>query len=117
MCQTDRNINYVYDDATARKINTEVAEQRNSVLKQYKNALSSYSSKKVRIMYLMLFHLMNTERNKCDNEFEYSRKYSKGKLFDLSWVVLNEKNKQNRKYIKLYLLLYSFHSLHRFDFV
>jgi len=84
MCQKDRNINYVYDDATTKKINTEVAEQRNSVLKQYQNALSSYSSKKVHIMYLVLFHLMNAERNTCDNEFEYSRKYCKGKFFDFS---------------------------------
>ena len=78
MCQKERNINYVYDDASTKKINTEAAEQRNSVLKQYQNALSSYSSKKVHIAYLILFHLMNAERNTCDGKFEYSRKYSKG---------------------------------------
>jgi hypothetical protein len=83
MCQQERNINYVYDDTTTKKINTEAAEQRNSVLKQYQNALSSYSSKKVRIAYLVLFHLMNTERNKCDDQFEYNRRYAKGKLLDL----------------------------------
>jgi hypothetical protein len=84
MCQKERNINYAYDDATVKTINTEVAEQRNSVLKQYQNALSSYSSKKVHIIYLVLFHLMNSERNTCNNEFEYSRRYCKGKLFDIS---------------------------------
>lgn len=84
MCQKDRNINFVLDDATSRKINTEAAEQRNSVLKQYQNALSSYSSKKVHIVYLILFHLMNAERNTCADQFEYSRKYAKGKLSSIT---------------------------------
>jgi hypothetical protein len=76
MCRRERNIDYEYDSGTTKKINTEAAEQRNSVLKQYQNALSSYSAKKIRIAYLILFHLMNTERNTCDNQFEYSRKYA-----------------------------------------
>jgi hypothetical protein len=80
MCQKERNLDYVYTDEAAKTINTEAAEQRNSVLKQYHNALSSYSSKKARIAYLVLFHLMNCERNTCDGQFEYSRKYNKGKL-------------------------------------
>lgn len=77
MCQTERNIDYAYKGTT--KINTEAAEQRNSVVKQYQNALSSYSSKKIRIIYLVLFHLMNAESNTCDGQFEYSRKYANGK--------------------------------------
>ncbi|CAM4888675.1 unnamed protein product [Rotaria socialis] len=77
MCQKERNLDYIHTDEAAKSINTEVAEQRNSVLKQYHNALSSYSSKKARIAYLVLFHLMNCERNTCDNQFEYSRKYVK----------------------------------------
>lgn len=81
MCKKERNINDQYDNETAKQINTEAAEQRNSVLKQYQNALSSYSSKKIRIAYLILFHLMNCERNTCDKEFEYSRKYKKQKSF------------------------------------
>ncbi|CAF3875966.1 unnamed protein product [Rotaria magnacalcarata] len=76
MCQKERNLDYIHTDAAAKSINTEVAEQRNSVLKQYHNALSSYSSKKARIAYLVLFHLMNCERNTCDNQFEYIRKYA-----------------------------------------
>jgi hypothetical protein len=83
MCQKERNINYVFDDDTTKKINTEAAEQRNSVLKQYQNALSSYSSRKARIAYLVLFHLMNTERNTCDDRFEYCRKYAKGNFLHL----------------------------------
>jgi hypothetical protein len=83
MCQKERNINYVFDDDTTKKINTEAAGQRNSVLKQYQNALSSYSSRKARIAYLVLFHLMNTERNTCDDRFEYCRKYAKGNFLHL----------------------------------
>lgn len=80
MCQKERNINYVLNDDVTRNINTEVAEQRNSVLKQYQNALSSYSSRKARVAYLILFHLMNTERNTCDDRYEYCRKYAKGNV-------------------------------------
>ncbi|UJR12852.1 hypothetical protein I4U23_017026 [Adineta vaga] len=76
MCQKERNIDYAYKGAI--KINTEAAEQRNSILKQYQNALSSYSSKKIRITYLILFHLMNAERNMCDGQFEYNRNYAQG---------------------------------------
>ncbi|CAM4790139.1 unnamed protein product [Rotaria magnacalcarata] len=76
MCQKERNINFKYNDETTKKINTEAAEQRNSVLKQYQNALSSYSGKKIRVAYLILFHLMNCERNTCENQFEYNRTYA-----------------------------------------
>lgn len=80
MCQKERNLDYVHTDIAIKNINTEVAEQRNSVLKQYHNALSSYSSRKARVAYLILFHLMNCERNTCDGHFEYCRTYAKGKL-------------------------------------
>ncbi|CAF3290507.1 unnamed protein product [Rotaria socialis] len=76
MCQKDRNIDFKTNSETTKKINTEAAEQRNSVLKQYQNALSSYSGQKVRVAYLILFHLMNCERNTCDNQFEYNRRYA-----------------------------------------
>jgi hypothetical protein len=76
MCWKERNIDFKCNPETAKRINTEAAEQRNSVLKQYQNALSSYSEKRIRVMYLILFHLMNTERNMCDNQFEYNRKYA-----------------------------------------
>ena len=76
MCQEERNINCKYTDETTKKINTEAAKQRNSVLKQYHNRLSSYSGKKIRVTYLILFHLMNSERNTCDNEYECCRKYA-----------------------------------------
>ena len=76
MCQKDRNIDFKHDNEKLKKINAEAAEQKNSVLKQYQNALSSYSGKTIRMTYLILFHLMNSERNTCNNEFEYSRKYA-----------------------------------------
>lgn len=76
MCQKDRNIDFRQDNEKVKQINTEAAEQKNSVLKQYQNALSSYSGKKIRVTYLILFHLMNSERNTCNNEFEYSRNYA-----------------------------------------
>ena len=59
MCQRQRNLDYVANNGIIKNINTEAAEQRNSVLKQYHNALSSYPSKKARVVYLILFHLMN----------------------------------------------------------
>ncbi|CAF1439920.1 unnamed protein product [Adineta steineri] len=88
MCQKERNIDYGFDNDTTENINTEVAEQRNSVLKQYQNALSSYSSKKARIAYLLLFHLMNAERNTCNDQFQYCRKYAKATAPQLKGVLL-----------------------------
>lgn len=90
MCQKDRNIDYNENSQTTKKINTEAAEQRNNVLKQYQNALSSYSGQKARVAYLILFHLMNCERNKCDNQFEYSRKYATKVLSSRSIIIFLE---------------------------
>ncbi|CAF3202784.1 unnamed protein product [Rotaria socialis] len=94
MCQKERNINFKYNDETTKKINTEAAEQRNSVLKQYQNALSSYSGKKIRVAYLILFHLMNCERNTCENQFEYNRTYATQIPPGKYMIIFSEKNVQ-----------------------
>jgi len=99
MCQKERNLDYIYANSAAKNINTEVAEQRNSVLKQYHNALSSYSSRKARVAYLVLFHLMNCERNTCDNQFEYSRKYAKGEFFQIVLKIFPRYVEEKRKTI------------------
>lgn len=75
-CKTKRNIDYQADPAI-KTINTQVLEQKHSILKKFTNIFSTYSSRKVHAFYLLLFHLMNAERNQCNQEYEYSRKFAK----------------------------------------
>ena len=46
MCQKDKNVDFKDNSKITKNINTEAAEQQSSVLKQYHNALPSYSGQK-----------------------------------------------------------------------
>ena len=87
ICQKDINIGFKHDNEKLKRINTEAAEQKKQCTQTISKCVLIVLRKKIRVRYFFVFHLMNSERNTCNNEFEYSRKYDTKMPYDKSIIV------------------------------